>query len=1005
MATKCPKCDFANTADSKFCKECGTHLFPSEGPQVAKTLTLETKPEGLTRGTVFAGRYEILEELGGGGMGKVYRVYDRKLEEEVALKLIRPEIAAGRKAIERFRNEIKISRKITHKNVCRMHDLGEAEGTSFITMEYVRGEDLKSLLHRTKTLPVGTALSIAHQVAYGLSEAHRLGIIHRDLKPGNIMIDKDGDAKIMDFGIARSLLGKGLTGEGAIIGTPEYMSPEQVDGKEVDARSDIYSLGIILYEMLTGRAPFEGDTPFSVALKNREETPKDPREANVQVTPDLSRLILRCLEKDKKKRYQSSDELRIELEDFQQRLRNETAAQLPAAAVPAVRARLRARRAVALWVAPLLLALGIAAWIVMDGDVLRPALWFSGRPALTLGERDTVLLGEIENSTDDPALEGSLKAALEISLEQSPRVRLLTPDRVRQALLRMRRGEDEKLTQDLAREVCQREGSRALIVGSVTRVADKYILTVRIIDPSTGATIRTLTERANSRDQILPGLDKLATSVRRLLGETLASIATANRKLAEATTRSLEALKNYSEGSVLLERGRRDDARSVLTRAVELDPEFALAHAALANTYRSYAFHLDDAKAEHHFQEALKRLDRVSERERMEIQGLYNGVMGRYEDAADFHRQLVGRYPNDPAYHSDLAADYRALNRPRDAIAEAEKALQLSPSSPGSMVALAIMQGDVREWSQMVRYYEQAFAIEPELTTDTIHNHQYGWALVQINRPDAARAAFRKMLELEPVKKARGHRSLGILALYQGKLSEARRELEEARRLDETSGTFNSAARDLYYLAEGLALLGGTGDAISQLTKAVDLSRKASWTVLSLRLSTLLARSGRCAEASRIVESNRKQAQAGDSYERSDLMRADGEIALARGKTAEALELLRQAEIVQPWILTQISLARALDRAGQNEEAIAAYEKVITRGPEPWEGNVEWAISHIALAHLYEHEGRREEARRTCGQLREVWKDADEDLPPVRELTATLARVRVSRQPTAELPK
>ena len=318
MTTKCPKCDFADTADSKFCKECGTQLGPSEGPQVSKTMTLETSAEGLSRGILFAGRYEIIEELGGGGMGKVYRVYDRKLEEEVALKLIRPEIAADGKVIERFQNEIKISRKITHKNVCRMHDLGEAEGTSFITMEYVRGGDLKSLLHRTKTLPVGTALSIARQMAEGLAEAHGLGVVHRDLKPGNIMIDKEGNAKIMDFGIARSLLGKGLTGEGAIIGTPEYMSPEQVEGKEADQRADIYSLGIILFEMVTGTVPFEGDTAFAVALKHKDEQPESPKKLNPQIPDDLSHLILKCLEKNRDGRYQGAGEMLSELTKIEQ---------------------------------------------------------------------------------------------------------------------------------------------------------------------------------------------------------------------------------------------------------------------------------------------------------------------------------------------------------------------------------------------------------------------------------------------------------------------------------------------------------------------------------------------------------------------------------------------------------------------------------------------------------------------------------------------------------------
>jgi serine/threonine protein kinase len=282
VATKCPKCHSENPETKQFCADCGTQLVPSKGPQVSKTLTLETKPEELTRGTVFAGRYEILEELGGGGMGKVYRVYDQKLEEEVALKLIRPEIAVNRTAIERFKNELKVARKIAHKNVCKMYDLGESEGTSYITMEYVRGEDLKSVIHRMGTITMAKAVSIASQVAEGLGEANKLGIIHRDLKPGNIMIDREGNAKIMDFGIARSLKAKGITGEGVSVGTPEYMPPEQVEGKEADQRADIYSLGIILYEMLAGRVPFEGDTPLSIAMKQKNDIPTNLIKLNPQ---------------------------------------------------------------------------------------------------------------------------------------------------------------------------------------------------------------------------------------------------------------------------------------------------------------------------------------------------------------------------------------------------------------------------------------------------------------------------------------------------------------------------------------------------------------------------------------------------------------------------------------------------------------------------------------------------------------------------------------------------
>jgi len=278
MGTKCLQCGFDNPVETAFCGKCGTKLEPA-GPErpsapsppdsVSFTKTLETPREELTTGSTFAGRYQIIEELGKGGMGRIYKAIDKEIEAKVALKLIRPEIAAEEKMIERFRHELKTARQISHKNVCRMYHLGKHEGTHFITMEYVSGEDLKSFIRRSRQLTVGTAISIAKQVAEGLAEAHRLGVVHRDLKPQNVMIDGEGNAKIMDFGIARSLKGRGITGEGVMIGTPEYMSPEQVEGKEVDQRSDIYSLGVILYEMVTGRVPFEGETPLSVAVKQK----------------------------------------------------------------------------------------------------------------------------------------------------------------------------------------------------------------------------------------------------------------------------------------------------------------------------------------------------------------------------------------------------------------------------------------------------------------------------------------------------------------------------------------------------------------------------------------------------------------------------------------------------------------------------------------------------------------------------------------------------------------
>ncbi|MCJ7643479.1 MAG: serine/threonine protein kinase [Candidatus Aminicenantes bacterium] len=313
-SVKCPNCRTENPGDSRFCSNCAGPLKePASG-------TIKSQTFEVSRGDIFAGRYEIIETLGQGGMGKVFKAYDRKINEVVALKLIRPEIGLNEKAIERFKNELKIARKITHRNICRMHDLGEEGFTHYITMEHVAGEDLKRFIRRAGTLSSGKAIDIAKQVCEGLAEAHRQGVIHRDLKPQNIMIDQDGNAKIMDFGIARFVDTDRMTGSGVMIGTPEYMSPEQAELKDVDKRADIYSLGIVLYEMVSGRVPFDGETPLSIAMKHKTEKPRSVREWNTQVSAELAAVISKCMEKAPGDRFQNAEDLMEDLNMVEQDL-------------------------------------------------------------------------------------------------------------------------------------------------------------------------------------------------------------------------------------------------------------------------------------------------------------------------------------------------------------------------------------------------------------------------------------------------------------------------------------------------------------------------------------------------------------------------------------------------------------------------------------------------------------------------------------------------------------
>ncbi|MGB6866585.1 MAG: serine/threonine-protein kinase, partial [Candidatus Aminicenantaceae bacterium] len=513
MAVRCPQCQFENPDETVFCGKCGTK-FPSP-KEVKVTETIEAPREELTTGSTFAGRYQIIEEIGKGGMGKVYKVLDKEVKAKIALKLIKPEIASDKKTIERFRNELKTARDISHKNICRMYDLNKEEGSYYITMEYVSGEDLKSFIRRSEKLTIGKAITVAKEVCEGLTEAHRLGVVHRDLKPSNIMIDREGNVRIMDFGIARSLSTKGITGAGVMIGTPEYMSPEQVEGKDVDHRSDIYSLGVILYEMLTGRVPFEGDTALAVAMKHKGDMPKDPKELNPQIPDDLNSVILKCLEKDKEKRFQSAEEFRSELENIEKGIPT-TERVIPE------RKPLTSRE---ITVQFSLKKAFVPALVVIAVVIIGLVIW------QLLPQKEVVSAPKIENSiavitfknlTGDEAydyLNEAIPNLLITNLENTGYLYVATWERMYDLLKQMGKEDVEVIDSNLGFELCRREGVEAIVLGSFIKAGEMFATDVKVLDVETKSLLKSASSKGEGVSSILKTqIDELSRDISQGMG-------------------------------------------------------------------------------------------------------------------------------------------------------------------------------------------------------------------------------------------------------------------------------------------------------------------------------------------------------------------------------------------------------------------------------------------------------------------------------------------------------
>ena len=705
MGVKCPACDTDNTQDSQFCKNCAVPLSSTEEAEVTRTKTLEATQEELTTGSTFANRYQIIEELGKGGMGKVYRALDKKLNEEVALKLVKPEIASDEKTVERFRNELRLARKISNRNVGRMYELMEYMGVHYITMEYVPGQDLRSLIRQTGKLNAETAISIAKEVCEGLSEAHRLGVVHRDLKPSNILIDKQGDAKIMDFGIARSLKSKGITGTRMIIGTPEYMSPEQVDGEEIDQRSDIYSLGVILYEMLTGRVPFDGNTPLSVAYKHKNKKPPNPREFNTQITNDLSVLILKCLEKDKEARYQNAGEVRSQLEEIEKGLL------IPVIISPQkkpltskeITVHFRLNRfyiPIALFI---LLAIGaFAVWQFFLKNSAAPLS--SGKPIIAV-----LPFSDLSPQKDQEYFCDGMTDEIITKLSRLQGWKVMNKTSV------MQYKDTEKNIKDIGREL----GVTSVLEGSIRKEENDIRITTQLINVEDG--FHLWSEIYDRKlDRIFAIQNDIAENIVSALKQKLTP--EEKERLQKKTTENIEAYNLYLQGRYYWgKRTREAMPKSVeqFRQAIEIDPNYALAYSGLADCYiAGGGRHLDlsakeaYANAREAAQKALE-LDETLAEAHNSLAGVLTSYFWYWERAEDAFVRAIELNPSYATARIWYAEHLYSIGRHDVSIQQARLALELDPLSSMISTALGVSLYFAGEYDQAIQQYQRTLEVAP----------------------------------------------------------------------------------------------------------------------------------------------------------------------------------------------------------------------------------------------------------------------------------------------------
>ena len=991
---KCPHCRADNPDTSRYCAACGIGLGTAPDAAGLETRTLETPPQSPLIGTLFAGKYKILRELGRGGMGEVYLAEDIALARKVALKFLPEEKYRDPESRERLIREARAAAALDHPYVCSIHEVGEADGRLYFAMEYVAGRTLRDRIAEGP-IPVKAALEIAVEAAEALQYAHEKGLVHRDIKPANIMLMEKGHAKVMDFGLAKAIAGPrkpgaphedltSLTKDGYSPGTPAYMSPEQLRGEEIDQRSDIFSFGLVLYEMLSGRHPFKGETGFTTASAILKEPPRPLADLDQPVPEGLQQLLDKLLAKEPRNRPPS---LQPVLED----LRN-------------IRTGLPAEGKILKLLKPVRLAItaGVLVVAVLAAAWLAKIIFFkSAAEALAFQERDWILITDVENLTGEAVFDGTLETALAVGIQQSQYVNVFPRLRVQETLRRMLRQDVKKVDEAVGREIALREGIKGLLVCQISKIGEEYLLTGRLVDPSTQAAVFSYASPARGKDAVLGALDELADRIRRQLGESMSRISRQKLFLISATTSSLEALKYFTEARSTTDR----TSIKLLQQAVELDPDFALAHAQLGFQWYIYG---DRVKGEEHFQKALTLLDRLTTREQLFIRAVVEDWRGNREQGIENYKAYLVQYPDDSGVWQRLGYAYQLTSHFELGIEAYQKVLAIDAQSWGTLVNMATCYKNTPgKKAEALESYQKAFALKPEAAYGTIVNSEYGFLLVAMGKIPEAFQTFETMTrQADAGQKARGYRSLGLLNMYLGKYAAARPFFEEAVVLNRTLRYGLSELRDKLYLASISSRKGDRAGFEREMNavRAVQKTIKIDPFFVYL-VGRAYARAGRIPEARQQLqelESRLGDVLAMSALDRSNqsdqasFYRLKGELEMAGKRYEEAVDSFAMSARLGADDIEE-NQAYVFRLKGDGEKAAEKYRELIRREPIGYEIQESWILAHYELGKLYEHQGELEEAVKYYERFLEIWKDADPELAAFADAKKRLAQLKSGR--------